>query len=90
MTIKQTFVATAAFCAIATSATAADVQTILGRAAPNGSVTVERILVTGKSVNDVIGRAGNFSINTTPAKFAVSNGARRANGDTLINRPGRA
>lgn len=90
MTIKQAFVTAAAFSAIATSAVAADVQTILGRAAPAGKVSVESILVTGKSVSDVIGRAGNFNINTTTAKFAVTNGARRATGESLINRPGRA
>lgn len=90
MTLKQTLIAIGTIATLAGTAQAADVETILGRGAPVGTVNVERILVTGTTVDKVLGRAGFVAANNTSAKFAVGNGSRRAVNGNLLQRYGRA
>lgn len=88
MNRKQILSAVALFSAVAT-VNAADVQNILGRGAPTGNVNVERIVITGKTVSNVLGRAGFVAGNTATAKFAVSNTGRQAAGKVWVDRLGR-
>lgn len=89
MNINRTLIAIAAFGALTGIAQAADVETILGRGTPIGTVNVERLLVTGTSVDKVLGRAGFVVANPSTAKFAVGSSARRAIGTSAVDRLGR-
>ncbi|MFN0315189.1 MAG: hypothetical protein ACKVQA_09140 [Burkholderiales bacterium] len=84
-TIKQVLSSIALFGAFAT-ANAADVNTVLGRAAPATGTVAQNIQVTGTPVTEVQGRAGH----TIPSKATAAGPVRADRAAAVANRLGRA